>query len=545
MISDDGAADIVAKELGVRTLPEFQDEELSLTIADLVPGMSNITVVGRIANVTPIKEFTDKMGNKSFVCNAKISDKSGDIRLVLWGDMTNLVRDSKIKIGIIIRINGGYVKEGLGGGAELHVGKKGQIEIEPKGIVRNDFQDVRNKPKTVAELKTDLTETDFAGIIRKISPSTVTRTGSGREVIVSSVIVEDAYKATVRIVFWNEKTAIIENARIGDTVEVSSGRVRHSSNGEIEIHIGSNSTAKIVLSKSETALTETLRAKGIGELRLGVQSVPIKGFVVGRPFFRQFTRNDGTNGKILSFTLSDGTSTVRAIAWGETAEELTTLRDGDTIIIKESNLKRGIRGEPELHVKCLEMPKPLANESATSQAEHYRNECEHGRASTVLRKEVYQLLDGDTVEIRGMITRVQNRSPVYRACPKCLRKVEQKEGKWLCPNDGVVTDPEMRALYSLVLDDGTGTITCVLSGSLGEELIGIKGSELSQVVNSGIEDSNAILSILLGLEIIFLGKCAFNPRQRRNEFRVSRFAKPDPREEAKILLEHIRNDLAA
>jgi hypothetical protein len=47
------------------------------------------------------------------------------------------------------------------------------------------------------------------------------------------------------------------------------------------------------------------------------------------------------------------------------------------------------------------------------------------------------------------------------------------------------------------------------------------------------------------LEIIFTGKCMFNPRQRRNEFRVSGFIKPDPRMEANILLEQIGKDFVA
>ena len=546
MISDEGAADIVAKELGVRTFPESEDEELTLTVVDLVTGMSNITISGRITKINPIREFTDRMGNKSFVCNAVIADKSGNMRVVLWGDMANLVRDDKIKVGTIIRINGGYVKEDLAGRAELHVGKKGKIEIEPKGITQLGFPENSGKLKRVAELKTDMVETDFVGMIKEISPPRVTKTKDGREVTVSSLIVEDASKATVRIVFWNDKVSSMENTKKGDTIEVSSGRIRLNKYGEIEIHVGSGSTTNVIPSNSESALTEIPLARKISQLELGVQNVPIEGIVAGVPTFRLFSRNNGTNGKILSFTLSDGTSTVRAVAWGETAEELRTIKNGDRIRIEESTLKLGIRGNQEIHIKDFEILKPSReNEDENVKAQQDVNEPGHKQANLALRKDVCQLANGETAEIRGMITRVQNKSPVYRACPKCLRKVEAIEGKWLCSEDGAIGDPEVRILYSLTLDDGTGGITCVLSGSLGEELIGIKDDELLVTASSGLEHSNAILSGLLGLEIIFMGKCVFNPKQKRNELRVTRFIRPDPRAEARILLEHIRNDLGA
>jgi hypothetical protein len=56
---------------------------------------------------------------------------------------------------------------------------------------------------------------------------------------------------------------------------------------------------------------------------------------------------------------------------------------------------------------------------------------------------------------------------------------------------------------------------------------------------------DTILSSLLGLEIIFVGKCIFNQNQNKSEFRVTKVARPDPRAEAKLLLERIGNDFGS
>jgi replication factor A1 len=548
MISDEGAADIVAKELGVKTYPESEDEELTLTVADLVAGMSNVTITGRIIKVNPIREFTDRTGNKSFVSNVVIIDKSGEMRVVLWGDVANLVRDNRIKQGGIVRVHEGYVKEDLQGRTELHVGRKGRIEIEPQNVAKFDFPDRSGKPNRIAELTADMVEADLAGRVKAVNPAKVVRTRDGKNVKLSSLVVEDESGATVRVVFWNDKVTSMENAKRGDNIEVVSGRVRVNKNGEIEVHVGSAAAAKLDPAHSGIISSATNNLTKIIQLKPGILNFSTEGVVTGNVQFREFTRIGGTAGKILSFTLADDTSTVRAVAWGETAERLRHLKDGDTIRINEANLKLGIRGEQEIHIKSFETPRfSTDRENTPSDSDQHI----HGfipanlEGNRTLRKDVYELVDGQTAEIRGMITRVQTKSPVYRACPKCLRKVSGKEGEWLCPKDGSVINPVARVLYNLTLDDGTGAIICVLSGSLGEELLGMKADELLLSGSNEMEHHDSILSSLLGLEIIFVGKCIFNHNQNKSEFRVTKAVRPDPRAEARLLLEHIRNDFGS
>ncbi|MEM7819533.1 MAG: DUF2240 family protein [Candidatus Aenigmatarchaeota archaeon] len=113
LISEEGAAYIVAKELGVRLR---QTEQLN--IENIIPGMQNIDIVGKITKITPIREYNGKKFMSIF-----ISDSTGSIRLPLWDN--EIEKISGLSEGDVIRVRG-LVKEGLFG-PELRIGKYGSI----------------------------------------------------------------------------------------------------------------------------------------------------------------------------------------------------------------------------------------------------------------------------------------------------------------------------------------------------------------------------------------------------------------------------------
>lgn len=117
LISEEGAAYIVAKELGVK----FRDIE-KLQITSLMPGMQNVDIIGKITKITPAKEFgtDDKKGH---VVNVFIADSTGSIRLPLWND--EIEKISGFLDGDVVRVRG-FIKEGLLG-PELRIGKFGSI----------------------------------------------------------------------------------------------------------------------------------------------------------------------------------------------------------------------------------------------------------------------------------------------------------------------------------------------------------------------------------------------------------------------------------
>ena len=126
-LTDETAARIVASELGMESVQK--PLRLEIQIQDLVSGLNDVTVSGQVVAVNPPKTFTRRDWTEGKLASLLVSDKSGTLRVVLWDDKVDLVESGKIQQEQTIKISHGYVREGWGGNLELHVGKRGSIEV--------------------------------------------------------------------------------------------------------------------------------------------------------------------------------------------------------------------------------------------------------------------------------------------------------------------------------------------------------------------------------------------------------------------------------
>jgi len=78
LISKEGAAQVIAAELGV----SFEGERLK--IDELLPGMRNVNLLGKVVNIFPVRSFKTKKGDESKVVNFFVADESSNIKVVLW-----------------------------------------------------------------------------------------------------------------------------------------------------------------------------------------------------------------------------------------------------------------------------------------------------------------------------------------------------------------------------------------------------------------------------------------------------------------------------
>jgi ssDNA-binding replication factor A large subunit len=152
LISDEGAAYLVAKELGV----ELRRDIEKLNIRSIASGMQNVDFNGKITRMFPVREFkTDK--NEGKVANIIISDKTGSIRMSFWNDEISKLEN--ISVGDVIRIHG-YVKDNMGQ-PEIRLGRKGYIaKIEDPG----NFDAVVYERKTERSFVRDFTEGSYRSV---------------------------------------------------------------------------------------------------------------------------------------------------------------------------------------------------------------------------------------------------------------------------------------------------------------------------------------------------------------------------------------------
>ncbi|UCG95755.1 MAG: hypothetical protein JSV92_01755 [archaeon] len=156
LVSLEGAAYIVGKELGVNLLEATKKKQLK--IKNIVSGMNSVDLVGRVVDVSEKRDF-EKGGRKGSVLNMVLGDETGTIRLSLWDKEIDIVNTLGISENDVLGVTNGYVKEDNRGNNELRLGKFGKIEkIEGKDIEVPKGEDIQKgfetvKIKDISDLK--------------------------------------------------------------------------------------------------------------------------------------------------------------------------------------------------------------------------------------------------------------------------------------------------------------------------------------------------------------------------------------------------------
>lgn len=121
LISEEGAAYIIANELGVK----FYEDPGNLTIKAIVPGMRSVDISARVIKIYETRTF-EKDTRKGKVGSFLAGDDSGIIRVTCWNEKADLL--ANLKEGQTLKIEKAYTREN-NGRIELHLGDKGNITI--------------------------------------------------------------------------------------------------------------------------------------------------------------------------------------------------------------------------------------------------------------------------------------------------------------------------------------------------------------------------------------------------------------------------------
>jgi len=148
LVSEEGAAYIVASELNVSLFKEFSSG--ALKIKNVLAGMNNVELVGKVVTIRPPITFS-KDGKKGEVASFIIGDETGKIRVVLWDKRIELIKNGELKEGDVVKIKNAYAKESIYGGCEIHLNNRSKLILNPEGIDIN-LADSAYANKKISEL---------------------------------------------------------------------------------------------------------------------------------------------------------------------------------------------------------------------------------------------------------------------------------------------------------------------------------------------------------------------------------------------------------
>jgi len=230
-LTRESAALSLAADLGVAMDETYFRRELQ--IKDLVSGLGNVTVSGRVIYVSPLKRFTRPDGREGARRSIHIADKTGMIKAILWDDKA-LSPDLECLLDKIIRLSHVSVKRKRGGRLELNVGSRGKIEIEPKDLKNEDYPPLTKFTKKISEITSDEKDVSVIGLIKQVYPLVTFKRQDGSEGKVRRVKLEDE-TGEVILVLWDDKADLISEDHVGKYVMLTKVKIKQRFDGWIEL----------------------------------------------------------------------------------------------------------------------------------------------------------------------------------------------------------------------------------------------------------------------------------------------------------------------
>lgn len=126
-LTDQGALFLVAADIGV-SLDKANKTEIN--IKELFVGARDITIIGRILSIQPIKAYTKRDSNQETKNRIIIIyDKESSIKIKLWDELADVPEQIGITTGDLIKISKGQVKSGMDGKPIINLSGGANIEI--------------------------------------------------------------------------------------------------------------------------------------------------------------------------------------------------------------------------------------------------------------------------------------------------------------------------------------------------------------------------------------------------------------------------------
>lgn len=342
LLSDEALVRLIAADLGCDvSSPKAVARELLLL--DLIPGLNDISVTGRVVALFPSKTF--KGARKGRLASLLIADESGITRVVLWNDKAELVETERVKIGDVVHIRHGYTREDYGGKVEVQAGEKCMFDVNPTGVNAEVYPFIDRftvKTKDLPRLENGSRVNLTGTVLTVSSPSEFERSDASVGKVLRLVLSDDTGEAC--LVFWNEKVDEVQGLLKAEPgLQVINAKVKKAATDEkIEVHVDGSTCIGAWHGSEFTPLAD---------LKEGLEPVSVAGEVASKPTVRDLKTSKNEIVKLATFELKDETGKIWVSAWRDHADAVKDLQVDDRIIIKNACVKRGYGETLELSTR--------------------------------------------------------------------------------------------------------------------------------------------------------------------------------------------------
>ena len=477
-------------------VPEIQQE--FLPIGDLSE-QRDVSIIGVVSRLQDIRVFTRKTDNtEGKLRNFDVRDSTGEIRVTVWGDDTNIA----INKGDFIKVIGGDVRfdEYTQSQYSMNTNFNTQITVNPENLPiekLDELDGIRNElhPVSIGQIQFDYdedgVEIDIIGRILSLEdPREFQRDDSTVGIVRSALFADESGK--VRLSFWNEKAE--GDYAVGEAYRIENARTRlgmysvdlNIGGGSRIIRLSEEQASAMFIPELATLEKAIYDYKKIEDLDEDEEDTVIVGRVIELNEIRNFDRDNGDTGSVRNIEIADDTGSIRVVLWDNDAK--MDLEMGQPLKLQNPRLSLDMDNRLQATVSggttVLE-PSEKELEDLPSQDELME--------SIFVAKSIESLTEDDTnVHITATIKEVFPDKILLKKCPNCRESVEESEDEYICDNCGHTFDePKYTLMIPTRVEDDTGEISVTFFGNLAEELIDMSQEEVVSLIEDevlGIED---------------------------------------------------------
>jgi len=319
------------------------EEEIDLVansqkIEDIKDGMGDLSLTGKVLEISEVRTFQRKDGNTGRVGNLLLGDNTGTVRVTLWDEKSDFL--NQIEYGDTIELINAYARENaFTQKVELQIGNRSIIKKSAKNV---EYEEVFTP---VADIKADMNNINVSGRILDIAEIRNFEKKDGSTGRVGNLLLGDS-TGKIRLTLWDEKTDFLDDIDFDETVEVLHAYSRENAfSQQIELNLGSRG----IIQKTEKKVDYREKFTDIADIAPG-GSYSVQGKVSEIGELREFEREDGTVSVVSNLELKDETGSIRLTLWGEQAYVIEDLDIDSEIQIIDAYAKQGLNEETELSI---------------------------------------------------------------------------------------------------------------------------------------------------------------------------------------------------
>ncbi len=322
----------------VETEEQIEVTKRVLQIKEIKNDMGDLNFTAKVLEISDVRTFQRKDGNAGKVGNLLLGDATGVIRVTLWDEKTDILTD--IESGDTVEVINGYTQENT-------FNHKVELQIGNQGMIRKSEKNIKYEEKVfpISDITSDMTDINIIGKVLEISEVRTFEKKNGSSGRVGNLLLGDV-TGKIRVTLWDEKTDILEEVNLDETVEVLHTYSQENTfSQQVELNLG----AKGVIKKSGKTVEYREKFTDVADIISG-KSYSVKGKVSEIGDLREFEREDGTESAVSNFELKDETGSIKLILWGDQAYVIESLDVDSEIEIINAYAKNGLNEKIELSV---------------------------------------------------------------------------------------------------------------------------------------------------------------------------------------------------